>query len=142
MDILFSTSHQDTRRISYHFKEGVVIARSGEHTDTFDFRDFDDGRLDTADINTKLEICPVISAEKNDGKLSIVLDKFIGLDESEEESEWTSHEEIETEEIISESTAHLNWISKEEQEKEQLLPTDKERLEMLEQALLFLTSEE
>lgn len=144
MKILFSPQIvDDEKRIQYKLEEGMVIAEYDGVSDSFDFQNFPDGKLDTETIETRFKVCPIISAERLDGELRVELDLIINADDVDAYfQEWTEHTELPSVEFSSESVAHLNWISKEEQEKKHMLPTDKERIEMLEQAILFLSMEE
>jgi hypothetical protein len=52
-------------------------------TDTFDFLELPDGIV--TDIETNLPVNPIVSAERKDGLLSIVLLNFIGADATVED---------------------------------------------------------
>lgn len=101
MKILFSPQVRDNERIIYEFTEDVIKATHKGITDTFDFIDFGDGKLQLRDeetgedlIVTELEN-PIRSAERKDGVLYVELMNYIGADSTEEErfSDWIDHTE-------------------------------------------------
>lgn len=74
--------------ISYSFETNKITALINGESDTFDFSAMSDGVLD--EIVTTLPYSPIISAEKENGVLSVVLLNPIGEDATEEEKfpEW------------------------------------------------------
>lgn len=102
MKILFTPVLSDAGRINYRFEEDTVIATFNGVSDTFDFSDFPDGKLQLLDeeigeelIETTLEIQPIREAEIKDGVLYVKLLNYIGHEATEEERfpDWIDHTE-------------------------------------------------
>lgn len=84
-----------TDKILYNFSKDVIRVTIKGKTDTFDFREFPDGHLSTDEIETILDINPIISAKRVDGELWIELINWIDIDSPEEERfpEWIDYTE-------------------------------------------------
>lgn len=82
MKILYKPQRSD-ENIEYQFNGDVITATYKGVTDTFDFSYLPDGKAEN--IDTLLEINPILSAERIDGKLKIVLLNFIGPEATDEE---------------------------------------------------------
>ena len=71
-------SNAKQNRFIYEFEGEKVIATlvsiDGESTDVFDFSGMPDGVLD--EIETHLDVCPVITARRDNGVLHLELIKF------------------------------------------------------------------
>lgn len=91
MKILFSPQVNDLV-INYEFGKDVITATLNGVTDTFDFGEMPDGKIDNPfeDIETTLDVNVIISAERVGGELKVELLNFIGFDAAEEERfpEW------------------------------------------------------
>lgn len=76
------------KSIEYIYEDEVVIATIDGKSDTFDFSEVPDGKL--GEVETSLPINPIVSAERIDGDLYVVLVNFISSDATEEERfpEW------------------------------------------------------
>lgn len=70
-------------KINYEFESDKIIATFKGVTDTFDFSGMPDGRAEN--IETTLELNPIISAERKDGVLYVELLNYTGKDATEEE---------------------------------------------------------
>ena len=70
-------------KINYEFESDKIIATFKGVTDTFDFSSMPDGRAEN--INTILEVNPIISAERKDGVLYVKLVNYIGEGATNEE---------------------------------------------------------
>lgn len=70
-------------KINYEFGNDIVTATYKGVTDTFDFSGMPDGRAEN--INTTLEVNPIISAERKDGVLYVKLVNYIGEGATDEE---------------------------------------------------------
>jgi hypothetical protein len=88
MNILFSPIRSNFN-ISYTFGNDSITAVIDGQSDTFDFSAMPNGVLD--EITTTLNPNPIISAERKEGVLSVVLLNPIGEDatEAEKNPEWT-----------------------------------------------------
>lgn len=84
MKILLSPQRSN-KNIEYSFEKDKITARYNNKIDTFDFSDMPNGRLEADKIKTKLDINPIISAERKEGVLYVELINFIGADATEEE---------------------------------------------------------
>lgn len=81
--ILYSPQFNEQDELTYQFEGDKIIATLNGETDEFDFTGMPDGFA--GNIITKLPICPIISAKKEDGVLFVELLKFIKMDATEEE---------------------------------------------------------
>ena len=77
------------QKIFYTFEKDKVIAELDGKVDPFDFNGMPDGKADSIESDI-FEFCPVVSAERKDGVLHLVLLNFIDFNASEEEKypEW------------------------------------------------------
>lgn len=91
MKILLSPQVNENK-FEYKFGNDVVTARFNDKTDTFDFSEMPNGIIEEPwnDIETDLDINPILSVERVDGELRIELLNFIGADATEKERfpEW------------------------------------------------------
>lgn len=87
MYVILSPVRSD-KSISYVYNGEVIIATIDGQTDDFDFSEVPDGKL--GEVETSLPINPIVSAERIDGDLYVVLINFISSDATEEERfpEW------------------------------------------------------
>lgn len=87
MKILLSPQRND-KKIEYKFEGEKVIATIDNMSDTFNFSSMPDGIM--YEVETILDINPIISAKRADGILYVELLNFIGQDATEEEKfpEW------------------------------------------------------
>jgi hypothetical protein len=88
MNILYSPIRADFE-ITYTFANDSITATIAGQSDTFDFSAIPNGILN--EIITTLPHNPIISAERKEGVLSVVLLNPIGVDATEQEKnpEWT-----------------------------------------------------
>lgn len=70
-------------KINYEFGNDIVTATYKGVTDTFDFSGMPDGRAEN--IDTTLEVNPIISAERKDGVLYVKLKNYISEGATNEE---------------------------------------------------------
>lgn len=82
MQVLYSPQRAD-EKIKYTFNGEVITATFRGKTDTFDFTNMPNGKAE--EINTTLDVNPIVSAERKEGVLYVKLLNFIGLDATEEE---------------------------------------------------------
>jgi hypothetical protein len=82
--ILYSPQRNDSK-INYKFDGEKIVVTICNTTDTFDFSTMKDGKAVVEKIETVLPINPIISAERKDGILSVILLNYIGADATEEE---------------------------------------------------------
>lgn len=81
----------NNKMITYIFEAEKVIATYEEETDIFDFFGMPEGELKTnyltgeTDIETVLNVNPIVSAKKENGILSIELKNYILPNATEEE---------------------------------------------------------
>lgn len=89
MQILYSPQRSDDT-IEYQFQGEKITVTIGDTTDTFDFSSFPDGIAEIEEIETILPINPIISAERVDGELRVVLLYYHGADATQDElfPEW------------------------------------------------------
>lgn len=95
MRILYSPQRNDIK-INYSFEGEKIIVEYNGQTDTFDFSTMPDGKMETHDefgksaITTVLPVIPIISAERVEGQLSVVLLNFISENarDSEKYPDW------------------------------------------------------
>jgi hypothetical protein len=88
MNILLSPIRADFE-VTYTFGNDSITALINGQSDTFDFSPMPDGHID--EITTILSHNPIISAERKEGVLSVVLLNPISADATEEEKypDWT-----------------------------------------------------
>lgn len=91
MQVLYSPQRAD-EKIKYTFNGEVITATFREKIDTFDFTNTPNGKAE--EINTILDVNPIVSAERKEGVLYVKLLNFIGPDATEEER-FPSWKEIE-----------------------------------------------
>ena len=84
MKILLSPQRSNNI-IGYSFGKDKIIVKYNNKIDTFDFFDMPNGRLEADKIKTKLDINPIISAERRNGTLYVALTNFIGANATEKE---------------------------------------------------------
>ena len=82
MKVLFSPQVND-EIIEYNFEDEKITAIYKGESDTFDFSNFPDGKAEN--IETSLPVNPIVSAERKNGELYVVLLNFINKDATEEE---------------------------------------------------------
>ena len=82
MRVLFSPQLSEDK-IEYSFEGETITATLNGMSDTFDFSEFPNGRAEN--INSTLPIKPIVSAERKDGELYVVLLNYIDEDATEEE---------------------------------------------------------
>ena len=82
MQVLYTPQRSDYS-LEYLFEGEKIIVTINGKTDTFDFTDFPDGRLE--DIQTSLPINPIVSSERKDGELFVKLLYYHGKDAKQEE---------------------------------------------------------
>ena len=87
MRVLLSPQRSD-RKIGYKIEGEKVIATIDNVTDIFDFSTMPDGIMD--EVETILDVNPIVSAKRIDGELYVELLNFIVQDATEEERfpEW------------------------------------------------------
>lgn len=73
----------NSSKIKYTFKDNIITATINGKTDIFDFTNIPDGIA--KNIETNLEINPIISAKKEDGILYVELLNFIDENETRQE---------------------------------------------------------
>ena len=89
MNILLSPQVRERNKIWYGVSENVITATINSVTDTFDFRDIPNGKLQLYDeegnslIETELPEVPIIQAEKVNGELTVEILFSIDLDETD-----------------------------------------------------------
>lgn len=86
MRILYSPQ-LSSDRISYEFGADKITATLRSVTDVFDFSGFGDGVIEDplSDIATTLDVNPIVSVERKNGVLSVVLLNYISEDATEAE---------------------------------------------------------
>lgn len=82
MKIKFSPQVNENK-IEYIFKGDTITATYKDKTDIFDFTDIPDGICEN--IETDLELNPIVSAKKEDGLLFVQLLNFIEDTETRQE---------------------------------------------------------
>lgn len=89
MRVLYSPQFNDGEKINYEIKKDIVIVEIDGETEEFDFTGMPDGMASVLESDI-FEFCPVVSAERKDGVLHLILLNFIDFDASEEEKypEW------------------------------------------------------
>lgn len=89
MIIQLSPQVRDNNKIWYEIAENKITATINDISDTFDFTDMTDGKLQLWDdegndlIETKLDEVPILGAEKKDGVLSVEI--LFSIDSSEKD---------------------------------------------------------
>lgn len=73
----------NSEKIEYIFKNNIITATLNSKTDTFDFTNMPDGICEN--IETELEINPIISVKKEEGVLFVELLNFIDENETRQE---------------------------------------------------------
>ena len=84
MKMKYSPQRSDTV-ILYSFEGEKITATIGIVTDTFDFSNFPNGKAIVDEIETTLPVNPIISAERVDGELRVVLLYYHGANATQEE---------------------------------------------------------
>ena len=90
MKILLSPIVRDRNKVWYEIEENKITATTNGVSDTFDFTDMPDGKLQMWDdegnelIETGLDEVPILGAEKTDGVLTVKILFSIGIDEKDE----------------------------------------------------------
>lgn len=84
MQILYSPQRSDGS-IEYQFQSERITVTIGNITDTFDFSSFPNGKAEVEEIETTLPVNPIISAERVDGELRVVLRYYHGANATQEE---------------------------------------------------------
>lgn len=86
MKILYSPQ-VNCKKIEYRFEPDKIIATFEGVTDIFDFSDFDDGLIEdpSSDIVTMLDVNPIMSVQRTEGLLHVVLLNHIDEDATAEE---------------------------------------------------------
>ena len=89
MNILLRPQIRDDHKIWYKIEHQKITARINGVSDTFDFKDMPDGKLQVWDdegsdlIETILDEVPILGAEKTDGVLTVEL--LFSIDSSEQD---------------------------------------------------------
>ena len=90
MRILFSPQVRDDNTIWYEIENQKITAKINDITDTFDFTDMPNGKLQLWDdegselIETVLDEVPILGAEKKDGVLTVEILFSINSSEKDE----------------------------------------------------------
>lgn len=79
------TPQRSDRRAEYSAAGDVLTVAMGDQTDTFDFSDMPDGRA--TEFESTLPVCPVISAERVAGALTVKLLHWYGPDAGDDEKQ-------------------------------------------------------
>lgn len=82
MQIQYSPQRND-EKIKYSFNNDVITVEYNGQADSFDFTNCPNGRLE--EVETILPIKPIISAERVNGELKVVLLYFHGANAAHEE---------------------------------------------------------
>lgn len=77
------TPQRSDRRVAYSAADNVLTVTMGAQSDVFDFSDMPDGRA--THFETTLPVCPVVSAERVDGVLTVKLLHWYGAGADDEE---------------------------------------------------------
>lgn len=85
---IFLSPQVSDRKINYQFEGENIIATIDNITDTFDFSTMPDGIMD--EVETALDVNPIVSAKRVEGELYVELLNFIDDNATEEEKfpEW------------------------------------------------------
>ena len=90
MKVLLSPQVRDNSKVWYEIKENKITATINNVTDTFDFTDMPNGKLQFYDSNgesmieSTLDEVPILGAEKKDGVLTVEILFSIDIDEKDE----------------------------------------------------------
>lgn len=84
MKIIYTPQRSD-RKAEYSFSGESITATIKDQSDTFDFSEMPDGFADSFD--SILDPCPVRSAERINGELTVTLLHWYGADAGEEEKQ-------------------------------------------------------
>lgn len=85
MKIIYTPQRSDMA-VKYEFGEDKVIAYIDGNQETFSFREMPDGRAESITADN-LPVCPVMSAERVDGELTVTLLHWYGADAEDWEKE-------------------------------------------------------
>ena len=89
MKVLLSPQVRDNSKVWYEIKENKITATINNVTDTFDFTDMPNGKLQLYDSNgesmieSTLDEIPILGAEKIDGVLTVEI--LFSIDSSEKD---------------------------------------------------------
>lgn len=89
MKVLLSPQVRDNSKVWYEIKENKITATINNVTDTFDFTDMPNGKLQLYDSNgesmieSTLDEIPILGAEKTDGVLTVEI--LFSIDSSEKD---------------------------------------------------------
>ncbi len=85
---IYLSPQKSNREIIYEFEDEKIIATIDNVTDTFDFSTMPDGIMH--EVETILDVNPIVSAKRVEGELYVELLNFISKDATEEEKfpEW------------------------------------------------------
>lgn len=85
---IYLSPQRNNKKIEYKFEGEKIIATIGNITDTFDFSSMPDGIMQ--EVETILDINPIVSAKREDRELYVELLNFIDENATEEERfpEW------------------------------------------------------
>ena len=90
MKVLLSPQVRDNSKVWYEIKENKITATINDVSDTFDFTDMPNGKLQLYDSNgesmieSTLDEVPILGAEKKDGVLTVEILFSIDIDEKDE----------------------------------------------------------
>ena len=90
MKVLLSPQVRDNSKVWYEIKENKITATINNVTDTFDFTDMPNGKLQLYDSNgesmieSTLDEIPILGAEKKDGVLTVEILFSIDINEKDE----------------------------------------------------------
>ena len=90
MKVLLSPQVRDNSKVWYEIKENKITATINNVTDTFDFTDMPNGKLQLYDSNgesmieSTLDEIPILGAEKTDGVLTVEILFSIDINEKDE----------------------------------------------------------
>lgn len=84
MQVIYTPQRSD-RKAEYTFTGESITVTIGDDSDTFDFSEMPDGTATS--FETTLDPCPVISAERIDGELTVKLLYWYGADATEDEKQ-------------------------------------------------------
>lgn len=82
MKVLFSPQRSN-EKLNTEINQEVITVKLDNQTDVFDFSSLPDG--EARNIDTVLPINPIISANRKNGELSVVLLNFVGENATPEE---------------------------------------------------------
>ena len=91
MIIKMSPQVRDDNRIWYEIEDEVITATINDISDTFDFTDMPDGKLQMFDENEEIDLVtstldevPILGAERKDGVLTVEILFSIDVEEQDE----------------------------------------------------------